>query len=89
MGGESEPLLTHQKSRPFEEIHDLERIETLDIGNGKEYVLGTPFSEMTYYLENHYRDSILNDIYDTLKKVLKNELKKEILEELKKENNNH
>lgn len=81
----AKPLLTHKDSRPFEELHDLERIETLDLGGGKEYLLGTSFSEIIYYLENHYRDSILNDIYE----VFKEELKNEILEELKKENNNH
>lgn len=85
MSGEENDLLTHPETRKFDEVNNLERIETIKFNNGKEYLIGTPFSEMIYYLENEYFDAIIEE----LKKELKDDLLNEIKEELKKENNNH
>ena len=93
MSGEEHDLLTHPDTRKFDEVNHLKRIETIKFNDGKEYLIGTPFSEMIYYLENEYFDDIIENLKenlkDELKKVLKDELLNEIKEELKKENNNH
>ncbi len=89
MSGEENRLLKHPDTRNFNEVNDLVRIETITFNDGKEYLIGTPFSEMIYYLENEYFDDIIENIKDELKKELKDELLTEIKEELKKENNNH
>ena len=89
MSGEENDLLTHPETRKFDEVNNLERIETIKFNNGKEYLIGTPFSEMIYYLENEYFDAIIENLKEELKKEFKDELLNEIKEELKKENNNH
>ena len=89
MSGEENDLLTHPDTRKFDEVNHLKRIETIKFNDGNEYLIGTPFSEMIYYLENEYFDDIIENLKDELKKVLKDELLNEIKEELKKENNNH
>ena len=89
MSGEEHDLLTHPDTRKFDEVNHLKRIETIKFNDGNEYLIGTPFSEMIYYLENEYFDDIIENLKDELKKVLKDELLNEIKEELKKENNNH
>ena len=89
MSGEENNLLTHPDTRKFDEVNHLKRIETIKFNDGNEYLIGTPFSEMIYYLENEYFDDIIENLKDELKKVLKDELLNEIKEELKKENNNH
>lgn len=81
MSTSGDPILTHNYSRPFDEIYNLERIETIEFDDGNEYLIGTTFSEIEYYLNHEYKYS--------LKKELKEALKQEILEEIKKENNNH
>lgn len=81
MSSEENELLKHPHTRNFNEVNGLDRIETITFNDGKEYLIGTPFSEMIYYLENEYFDDIIENLKDELKKVLK--------EELKKENNNH
>lgn len=85
MSSEENDLLKHPHTRNFNEVNQLNRIETITFNDGKEYLIGTPFSEMIYYLENEYKDKLKN----ALKKELKDELLTEIKEELKKENNNH
>lgn len=85
MSSEENELLKHPHTRKFNEVNGLDRIETITFNDGKEYLIGTPFSEMIYYLENEYFD----DIIENLKDELKDELLNEIKEELKKENNNH
>lgn len=80
MSSEENELLKHPHTRKFNEVNGLDRIETITFNDGKEYLIGTQFSEMIYYLEN---------LKDELKKELKDELLNEIKEELKKENNNH
>lgn len=85
MSSEENELLKHPHTRNFNEVNGLDRIETITFKDGKEYLIGTPFSEMIYYLENEYFD----DMIENLKKELKDELLTEIKEELKKENNNH
>lgn len=89
MSSEENNLLKHPHTRNFNEVNGLDRIETITFKDGKEYLIGTPFSEMIYYLENEYFDDIIENLKDELKKVLKDELLNEIKEELKKENNNH
>ena len=93
MSSEENHLLKHPDTRNFNEVNGLDRIETITFKDGKEYLIGTPFSEMIYYLENEYFDDIIENIKenfkDELKKELKDELLTEIKEELKKENNNH
>lgn len=89
MSSEENELLKHPHTRKFNEVNGLGRIETITFNDGKEYLIGTPFSEMIYYLENEYFDDIIENLKDELKKVLKDELLNEIKEELKKENNNH
>lgn len=89
MSSEENELLKHPHTRNFNEVNGLDRIETITFNDGKEYLIGTPFSEMIYYLENEYFDDIIENIKDELKKELKDELLTEIKEELKKENNNH
>lgn len=89
MSSEENELLKHPHTRNFNEVNGLDRIETITFNDGKEYLIGTPFSEMIYYLENEYFDDIIENLKDELKKVLKDELLTEIKEELKKENNNH
>lgn len=89
MSSEENELLKHPHTRNFNEVNGLDRIETITFKDGKEYLIGTPFSEMIYYLENEYFDDIIENLKDELKKVLKDELLNEIKEELKKENNNH
>lgn len=81
MSSEENELLKHPHTRKFNEVNGLDRIETITFNDGKEYLIGTPFSEMIYYLENEYFDDIIEN--------LKDELLNEIKEELKKENNNH
>ena len=78
-------LLSHEYTRPFEELYTLSRIETITFDDGIEYVIGTPFSEITYYLENEYKYTIIKDLRDVLKRDLKEELKRELKEELKRE----
>ena len=85
MSSSYDPTLPHKESRPFEELYELERIETIEFNDGIEYLIGTPFSEVTYYLENYYKDSITKHIRDNLKYLLKEEIKKELKEEIKKE----
>lgn len=85
MSSEENELLEHPHTRDFNEVNRLDRIETIKFNNGKEYLIGTPFSEMIYYLENEYFDAII----ENLKEELKDELLTKIKEELKKENNNH
>jgi hypothetical protein len=93
MSGEEHDLLTHPDTRKFDEVNHLKRIETIKFNDGNEYLIGTPFSEMIYYLENEYFDDIIENLKENLKEELKKELKDELLneikEELKKENNNH
>lgn len=89
MSSEENELLKHPHTRKFNEVNGLDRIETITFNDGKEYLIGTPFSEMIYYLENEYFDDIIKNLKDELKKELKDELLNEIKEELKKENNNH
>ena len=93
MSGEENDLLKHPDTRNFNEVNRLDRIETIKFNNGKEYLIGTPFSEMIYYLENEYFDDIIENLKENFKEELKKELKDELLneikEELKKENNNH
>lgn len=93
MSDEEHDLLTHPETRKFNEVNRLDRIETIKFNNGKEYLIGTPFSEMIYYLENEYFDDIIENLKEHFKEELKKELKDELLneikEELKKENNNH
>lgn len=89
MSSEENNLLKHPHTRNFNEVNGLDRIETITFKDGKEYLIGTPFSEMIYYLENEYFDDIIENLKDELKKELKDELLTEIKEELKKENNNH
>ena len=93
MSSEENELLKHPHTRKFNEVNGLDRIETITFNDGKEYLIGTPFSEMIYYLENEYFDDIIENVKDELEKELKKELKDELLneikEELKKENNNH
>lgn len=93
MSGEENDLLTHPDTRKFNEVNHLKRIETIKFNDGNEYLIGTPFSEMIYYLENEYFDDIIENLKENFKEELKKELKddllKEIKEELKKENNNH
>lgn len=81
MSSEENELLKHPHTRNFNEVNGLDRIETITFNDGKEYLIGTPFSEMIYYLENEYFDDIIEN--------LKDELLNEIKDELKKENNNH
>lgn len=89
MSSEENDLLKHPHTRNFNEVNDLVRIETITFNDGKEYLIGTPFSEMIYYLENEYFDDIIENLKENFKKELKDELLTEIKEELKKENNNH
>lgn len=89
MSSEENELLKHPHTRKFNEVNGLDRIETITFKDGKEYLIGTPFSEMIYYLENEYFDDIIENLKEELKKELKDELLTEIKEELKKENNNH
>lgn len=89
MSSEENELLKHPHTRKFNEVNGLDRIETITFNDGKEYLIGTQFSEMIYYLENEYFDDIIENLKDELKKELKDELLNEIKEELKKENNNH
>jgi len=93
MSGEENDLLKHPDTRNFNEVNRLDRIETIKFNNGKEYLIGTPYSEMIYYLENEYFDDIIENLKENFKEELKKELKDELLteikEELKKENNNH
>lgn len=93
MSSEENHLLKHPHTRNFNEVNDLVRIETITFNDGKEYLIGTPFSEMIYYLENEYFDDIIENLKENFKEELKKELKDELLneikEELKKENNNH
>ena len=93
MSSEENNLLKHPYTRNFNEVNGLDRIETITFKDGKEYLIGTPFSEMIYYLENEYFDDIIENIKENFKEELKKELKDELLteikEELKKENNNH
>lgn len=89
MSSEENELLKHPHTRKFNEVNGLDRIETITFNDGKEYLIGTPFSEMIYYLENEYFDDIIENLKDELKKELKDELLNEIKKELKKENNNH
>ena len=89
MSSEENELLKRPHTRKFNEVNGLDRIKTITFNDGKEYLIGTPFSEMIYYLENEYFDDIIENLKDELKKVLKDELLNEIKEELKKENNNH
>lgn len=89
MSSEENELLKHPHTRKFNEVNDLVRIETITFNDGKEYLIGTPFSEMIYYLENEYFDDIIENLKEELKKELKDELLTEIKKELKKENNNH
>lgn len=89
MSGEENDLLTHPDTRKFDEVNHLKRIETIKFNDGNEYLIGTPFSEMIYYLENEYFDDIIENLKENLKEELKDELLNEIKEELKKENNNH
>lgn len=93
MSGEENDLLTPPDTRKFDEVNHLKRIETIKFNDGNEYLIGTPFSEMIYYLENEYFDDIIENLKENFKEELKKELKddllKEIKEELKKENNNH
>lgn len=85
MSSEENELLKHPHTRKFNEVNGLDRIETITFNDGKEYLIGTPFSEMIYYLENEYFDDIIENLKDELKKVLKDELLNEIKEELKKD----
>ena len=89
MSSEENELLKHPHTRKFNEVNGLDRIETITFNDGKEYLIGTSFSEMIYYLENEYFGNIIENLKDKLKKELKDELLNEIKEELKKENNNH
>lgn len=89
MSGEENDLLKHPDTRNFNEVNGLKRIETITFNDGIEYLVGTPFSEMIYYLENEYFDAIIENLKEELKKEFKDDLLKEIKEELKKENNNH
>lgn len=97
MSSEENELLKHPHTRKFNEVNGLVRIETITFNDGNEYLIGTPFSEMIYYLENEYFDDIIENLKENFKEELKDELKKElkdellteIKEELKKENNNH
>ena len=46
MSSEENELLKHPHTRNFNEVNGLDRIETITFNDGKEYLIGTPFSEM-------------------------------------------